>query len=84
MNIEEAARYGGYIHHLHRPEGGHPVLRREAMRDGAILANAGHFDVEIDTKALLEKARSVEEVRPNVDEVVLPAARGSTCSPRGG
>ena len=45
------------------------------MKDGAILANAGHFDVEIDTKTLLEKARSVKPVRPNVDEVVLPGGK---------
>ena len=43
----------------------------EKMRDGAILANAGHFDVEIDVKTLLLKARSVKEVRTNVDEVTL-------------
>jgi adenosylhomocysteinase len=43
----------------------------EKMSDGAILANAGHFDVEIDVKTLLSKAKSVKEVRTNVDEVSL-------------
>ncbi len=43
----------------------------ENMSDGTILANAGHFDVEIDVKTLLSKAKSVKEVRTNVDEVVL-------------
>ncbi len=47
----------------------------EAMNDGAILANAGHFDVEIDVKTLLGKAKSVKEARPNVDEVVLPEGK---------
>ena len=47
----------------------------EKMKDGAILANAGHFDVEIDVKTLLSKARSVKEVRPNVDEVNLKSGR---------
>lgn len=50
------------------------VIRREhveAMRDGAILGNVGHFDVEIDTGFLLEKSKSVKEVRPNLDECVL-------------
>ena len=42
------------------------------MKDGAVLANAGHFDIEIDTGSLLRQARSVKQVRPNVDEVWLP------------
>ena len=42
------------------------------MRQGAIMANAGHFDVEIDVEGLMARAKSVKEVRPHVDEVVLP------------
>jgi len=38
----------------------------ERMRDGAILCNAGHFDVEIDKKALGDDRR---EVRPQVEEI---------------
>jgi adenosylhomocysteinase len=45
------------------------------MRDGAILANAGHFDVEIDVKTLLSHAKEVREVRPHVDEVELPGGK---------
>jgi adenosylhomocysteinase len=41
----------------------------KGMRDGAILANAGHFDVEIDVKSLLANAKEVKEVRKNLDEV---------------
>ena len=48
-----------------------PYEAVEKMRDGAILANAGHFDVEIDVKTLLLKAKNVKEVRTNVDEVTL-------------
>jgi adenosylhomocysteinase len=48
------------------------VLRREhfeRMKDGAILANAGHFDVEIDLAALRElSASEPREVRPLVAE----------------
>ncbi len=47
----------------------------EKMKEGAILANAGHFDVEIDVKTMMSKAKSVKEVRPNVDEVTLPTGR---------
>jgi adenosylhomocysteinase len=42
------------------------------MKEGAILANSGHFDAEIDVKTLLSRAKSVKEVRPNVDAVELP------------
>src|SRR6185503_9262230 len=46
--------------------GGRDVLRAEhfeRMKDGAVLANAGHFDVEIDLVALRDGADSVREVR---------------------
>ncbi len=46
------------------------------LRDGAILANAGHFDVEIDVRALADLAVSVlPEVRPHTDEYVLADGR---------
>jgi len=48
-----------------------PYAAIERMNDGAILANAGHFDVEIDVKTLLSKSKSATEVRPNVDEIIL-------------
>lgn len=41
------------------------------MKDGAILANVGHFDVEIDVATLYREARSVKEVKPFVEEIVL-------------
>jgi adenosylhomocysteinase len=48
----------------------------EVMRDGAILANAGHFDVEIDVRALAGLAVEVNlAVRPQADEYVLPDGR---------
>jgi len=52
-----------------------PYAAVEKMKEGAILANAGHFDVEIDVKALLSRAKGVKEVRPNVDEVILPSGK---------
>ena len=47
----------------------------EKMPEGAILANAGHFDVEIDVKTLMARAKGVKEVRPNVDEITLQSGR---------
>jgi adenosylhomocysteinase len=51
--------------------GGRDVLRQEhfeRMKDGTVLANAGHFDVEIDVAGLREQADSVREVRPLVEQ----------------
>jgi len=46
------------------------------MRDGAILANAGHFDVEIDVRALATQAAEVhQDVRPHVDAYDLGDGR---------
>jgi adenosylhomocysteinase len=41
------------------------------MKDGAVLGNVGHFDVEVDSNFLLKKSKSVREVRPYLDECVL-------------
>jgi adenosylhomocysteinase len=46
------------------------------MCDGALLVNAGHFDVEIDVRALDRLAVAVHrEVRPHTDEYVLADGR---------
>jgi adenosylhomocysteinase len=47
----------------------------EAMKDGAIIANSGHFNVEINIPHLREKAASFREVRPLVEEFVLSDGR---------
>ena len=51
--------------------GNRAVIRREhfeTMKDGAVLANSGHFNVEIDIPALLDLAASSREVRELVQE----------------
>ena len=48
----------------------------ELMRDQAVLANAGHFDVEIDVRGLARLAVEVNmQVRPHADEYVLGNGR---------
>jgi adenosylhomocysteinase len=47
----------------------------DRMKDGAILSNTGHFNVEIDIPALRELAVSVREARPNVEEFALADGR---------
>lgn len=54
------------------------VLRAEhfdKMKDGVILANAGHFDIEIDLASLGADASERRNVRDNLDEYVLADGR---------
>jgi adenosylhomocysteinase len=47
----------------------------EAMKDGAILANSGHFNVEINIPALEEMAVEVRPVRESVKQYILTDGR---------
>jgi adenosylhomocysteinase len=65
--LEAAARGDVFV----TVTGGRDILRAEhfeRMKDGTVLANAGHFDVEIDLPGLRAAARSVREVRPLVEQ----------------
>ncbi len=74
--MAEAARQGDLFITV---TGNRDVIRGEhlaEMKDGAILANAGHFDVEIDVRALESMADTVYlGVRPHTDEYVLADGR---------
>ena len=75
MPMSEAAKEGDVFVTL---TGDIHVLDRhhfEAMKDGAILANSGHFNVEINIPALEEMAVEKRRVRPFVDEYRLPDGR---------
>jgi adenosylhomocysteinase len=54
------------------------VIRKEhfrEMKDGAIVANTGHFNVEIDIPGLADLADGVRDVRPFVQEYAMPDGR---------
>jgi adenosylhomocysteinase len=76
MTVDQAAPWGEVFI---TATGNVNVFRREhfvAMRDGAILANSGHFDAELDLVALRELAEGhVREVRDNVQEFDLGPKR---------
>ncbi len=75
MPMVEAAKVG---HIFCSATGDIHVISTEhmsVMRDGAILANSGHFDVEIDMKGLNEMAERVTRVRDFLDEYTLPDGR---------
>ncbi|MHB8657290.1 MAG: adenosylhomocysteinase [Solirubrobacteraceae bacterium] len=58
--------------------GSRRVLRTEhfeRMKDGALLANAGHFDVEIDLEELETVAAEARQVRPLIEQYELPDGR---------
>lgn len=58
--------------------GNRGVIRRdhlEAMKDGAMLANAGHFDVEVDLEALGSLAVERRTARSSVEEFTLADGR---------
>ena len=75
MPLREAARIGDIFVTV---TGDTSVIRREhmeLMKDGAILANSGHFDVEIDTHALADLATGTRRIREFVDEYTMSDGR---------
>jgi adenosylhomocysteinase len=75
MPIAEAAKVGDIFVTV---SGDIAILRREhfeAMKDGAVICNSGHFNVEIDIPELERLAESRRSVRPMVEEFVLPGPR---------
>ena len=76
MPMRDACRVGDLFITL---TGDKHVIREEhfqSMRDGSIVCNSGHFDVEIDMKTLKRLARRVEkDVRPLVDGYHLANGR---------
>ncbi|MGI5118882.1 adenosylhomocysteinase [Marinactinospora thermotolerans] len=76
LPMDEAARAGDVLVTV---TGNRDVIRAEhlaVLKDGAVLANAGHFDIEIDLVALEEMAVEVRRgVREHADEYVLADGR---------
>jgi adenosylhomocysteinase len=76
MPIAEAAAVGDVFITV---TGNATVIRREhfaRMKDGAVVCNSGHFDVELELPALKEESKTINpNVRPQVDEYVLHDGR---------
>ena len=71
MKMEDACKIGNIFCTL---TGNKHVIRTEHMKnmkDGAILANSGHFDIEIDIKGLKKIASKERRVRPFLDEYTI-------------
>jgi adenosylhomocysteinase len=75
MTMREAAKVGDFFVTVTGCAG---VITEEdmmLMKEGAILCNAGHFDVEIDMKRLREIATEAKEMRQNIMGYTLPNGR---------
>ncbi|NHV45459.1 MAG: adenosylhomocysteinase [Candidatus Verstraetearchaeota archaeon] len=75
MPMREAAKHGDIFV---TATGNKNVIRREhieLMKDGAILANAGHFNVEIDINALEEIKKEKRKINDFTDEYILNDGR---------
>jgi len=75
MPMEEAAALGDIFITV---TGNKHVIRGEhfdRMKDGAMVCNAGHFDIEIDLVALQERTVSRQTVRPFVEEYRLQSGK---------
>jgi adenosylhomocysteinase len=44
----------------------------DALKNGVILGNLGHFDIEIPTKELYEHAKEIKPIRSDVEELIFP------------
>ncbi|MBW2996384.1 adenosylhomocysteinase [Candidatus Woesearchaeota archaeon] len=79
MKMEDACKIGDIFCTL---TGDINVIRTEhmkQMKDGAILANSGHFDVEIDIKGLKKISSSERRVRPFLDEYIVDGKKIYLC-----
>ena len=76
MGMKDAAKIGDLFITL---TGDMHVIAKEhlrAMKDGAVICNSGHFDIEIDIKSLKKLATKVDKnVRNFVDAYTLPGGR---------
>ena len=71
MTLKEAAAIGDIFVTV---TGNSSIIRKEhfsAMKDGAVIANSGHFDVEIDIPALKKLSKKVRETRDFIEEFTL-------------
>src|ERR671924_740053 len=75
LPIGEAAKIGDIFVTVTGNRDAIRVEHMEAMKSGAVLANSGHFDIEIDLAGLKEVAVSERTMRPNLTEYELPGGK---------
>ena len=75
MPLVDAARVGDIFITISGDKNVIDEVHLQLMKDGAILANSGHFNVEINIPALESMAQSKRQIRPFVDEYALGDGR---------
>ncbi|MBE17631.1 MAG: adenosylhomocysteinase [Nitrospinae bacterium] len=72
MKMSEASKVGDFFCTVTGDKNVIAMEHIEAMKDGAIIANSGHFDVEIDMASLEKSASNKREIRDLVEEYTMP------------
>ncbi|GAJ12955.1 unnamed protein product, partial [marine sediment metagenome] len=75
MPLMEAARVGDIFITVSGDKSVIDEVHLQLMKDGAILANSGHFNVEINIPVLESLAQSKRRIRPFIDEYTLGDGR---------
>ena len=75
MKMEEAAKLGNIFITVTGGMKAVDAKHVQVMKDGAVLANSGHFNVEIDIDGIEELSDSKTEVRPFVEQYTLSDGR---------
>ena len=83
MPMDEAAHHGDIF--ITVTGNKHVIKKRhmERMKDGAIICNSGHFDIEIDYAGLKGMAKTMREVRPFVEEFTMKSGNRIICLAQG-
>ncbi len=86
MKMKDAARIGDVFITVTGDKNVITLEHVKLMKEGAILANSGHFDVEIDVKGLYENAEERENIRPALERIrifgknIYLVAQGRLCN----
>lgn len=75
MRMADAVKTGDIFVTVTGDKGVITLDHMSSMKDGAVVCNSGHFDVEIEMAQLEKKAKSKRRVRPFVDEYLLGGKR---------
>lgn len=71
MKMEQASKIGDIFVTLTGNKHVISLDHMKSMKEGAVMANSGHFDLEIDVKGLRKEATKVRTIRPFLEEFIL-------------
>ncbi len=79
MKMEDACRIGDIFCTLTGDKHVISTEHMKKMKPGAVMANSGHFDIEIDVAGLRKMASSTKRVRPSLEEFVVDGRKIYLC-----